>query len=152
MLNTLGTWYDGLYDGWYGSSRKKSACENAEENFQQMLEILENLSSTYRILKKIKIPKLDDIKKMWKSAEVTCGPKLSNETCQPSKAACLFNIKNDPCEYYNLADQDPLTLKMLQERLNSYNRTAVPPRNRPFEPRSNPKYFDNIWTNWGDYI
>lgn len=37
--------------------------------------------------------------------EVHCGQKPANAStnCQPLKEVCLFDIKNDPCEYNNLA-------------------------------------------------
>lgn len=40
----------------------------------------------------------------------------------------------------------------LEQALNKYNTTALPPGNLPLDPRGNPKYWNNTWTNFGDYI
>ena len=43
-----------------------------------------------------------------KPLKVDCGPKPVNAStnCQPSKNPCLYNVKLDPCEYFNIADQN----------------------------------------------
>lgn len=43
-------------------------------------------------------------------------------------------------------------LEKLEVILKRYNETAVPPGNLPLDPRGNPKYWDYVWTNFGDYI
>ena len=40
----------------------------------------------------------------------------------------------------------------MEKTLEMYNSTAVPPGNRPIDPRGDPKYFDYTWTNWMDYV
>lgn len=40
---------------------------------------------------------------------------------------------------------------MLMVRLSEFNATAVPPGNLPIDERGNPKYFDYVFTNFGDY-
>ena len=40
----------------------------------------------------------------------------------------------------------------LEETFRLFNSTAVPPRNKPIDPRADPKYFDYVWTNWCDYV
>ncbi|XP_042900784.1 arylsulfatase B isoform X2 [Parasteatoda tepidariorum] len=85
-------------------------------------------------------------------SEVICGPKPANAStnCQPTVRPCLFNIEDDPCEYYNLAAVKPEILTALLKRLSEYNSTAVPPGNKPMDPMSNPKYHSYQWTHWMD--
>ena len=87
-----------------------------------------------------------------KSAEILCGPVPDDapESCHPDKAPCLFNIKNDPCEYYNLADKEPDNLQYLMRRLAVHNATAVPPRNEQPDPNANPANFGGVWSSWQD--
>ena len=33
-----------------------------------------------------------------------------------------------------------------------YNKTAVPPGNKPIDPRGDPKFYDYTWTNWLDIV
>ena len=39
------------------------------------------------------------------TATIYCPPRPKNATtnCKPTEQPCLFNIKNDPCEFYNIA-------------------------------------------------
>ena len=84
------------------------------------------------------------------SAEILCGPVPDEaaKSCLPSTSPCLFNIKDDPCEYYNLASKEPEVLNDLIKRLAVYNATAVTPRNKPSDPDANPDRFDGVWTSW----
>ena len=36
--------------------------------------------------------------------------------------------------------------------LGKYKATKVPPGNKPFDPRGNPKFWNNTWTNWWDMV
>ncbi|KAG8183894.1 hypothetical protein JTE90_002463 [Oedothorax gibbosus] len=85
--------------------------------------------------------------------EIVCKPKPVNalNNCKPARRPCLFNVEEDPCEFYNLADAKPEILTKLLKRLSQYNETAVPPGNKPLDPRSNPKYYNYHWVNWMDY-
>lgn len=46
----------------------------------------------------------------------------------------------------------PSILKSLEGTLTQYNSTVIPPGNLPLDPRGNPKYWQYVWTNFGDYI
>ena len=87
-----------------------------------------------------------------KSAEILCGPVPDDaaDGCHPDQAPCLFNIKEDPCEYYNLAEDAPDILQDLMERLAAQNATAVPPRNKPADPNADPANFGGVWSSWQD--
>lgn len=43
-------------------------------------------------------------------------------------------------------------LNDLLGRLKVYNQTAVPPANLPLDPNGDPRFFDNTWTNFGDFV
>jgi arylsulfatase A-like enzyme len=47
----------------------------------------------------------------------------------------LFNVKNDPYEKTNLADQEPERVKELRARLDAYAKAAVPAKQTP-QPRN----------------
>lgn len=77
--------------------------------------------------------------------------RLQKYECQPHVAPCLFNVAEDPCEEYNVADEHGSLLTDLMFTLMKISYTAVPPNNKPDDPTSNPKYWDNVWTNWKDF-
>lgn len=83
---------------------------------------------------------------------VECGVKPANASlaCRPLKAPCLFHIPSDPCEYNNLADQNPEIVTMLEKRIEAHRLTSVPPRNKPYDPASNPLYHEGAWVPWMD--
>lgn len=57
----------------------------------------------------------------------------------------------DPCEYTDVAASHPDVMAILKARLQDYIDTAVPPRNKPWDPLANPKYWGYTWNNWLDY-
>jgi len=86
---------------------------------------------------------------------VDCGGPFPIETdvdyCHPDRLPCLFNIKEDPCEFHDLSSRMPNKVKEMTERLRDYQVTAVP-KNFSELPRcsvsSNPKFhtdFDGTW-------
>lgn len=85
--------------------------------------------------------------------QVECGPipKNPTESCNSQVHPCLFHIPSDPCEYRNLATVFPAHLDILRAKLDIYNATVVPPRNKPWDPNANPKFWEYTWTNWLDY-
>lgn len=49
------------------------------------------------------------------------------------------------------SNRHPDILNALLSRLSAYNETALPPANLPLDPNADPRYFDNTWTNFGDF-
>lgn len=45
-----------------------------------------------------------------------------------------------------------MILENLLNTLDKYNQTAVPPGNRPLDPKGNPKFWNYTWTNFGDFL
>lgn len=136
-----GTTYGGEWDGWFGPSGRGD-----EYDPRLVVSSLagQGAISVGQILTE------ESVRLMRKHAEVVCQSK-EKTPCLPMESPCLFNIKLDPCEYNNLAKSYPRVLKHLMERLLELNRTAIPPGNRPINQKGNPKYWNNVWTNFGDY-
>ena len=62
----------------------------------------------------------------------------------------LYNIKEDPSETRNVSRKYPDIVHFLTQKLKAYNATAVPLGNKPHDPASNPKFFNNTWMPWMD--
>ena len=82
---------------------------------------------------------------------VDCGgPVPKNVThCTKLDGYCLFNIKEDPCEFNDLSKVHPDILQALLTRLDEYKSTMVPPRNNmTIDPLANPKLHNGVWVPW----
>ncbi|GLV35650.1 uncharacterized protein CBL_01200 [Carabus blaptoides fortunei] len=139
-----GTTYNGVWDSWYGPSGRGIMYDT---NL-----VLNSLAG--KALASINMAATESqMKLLREQADVKCSvPK--DETivpCKPLKAPCLFNVKEDPCEIRNLADKYPDLLRKLLDNIAKWNATAVPPGNLPLDPRGDPRFWDNTWTNFGDY-
>ncbi|KAM3671845.1 arylsulfatase J [Ammospiza maritima maritima] len=64
------------------------------------------------------------------------------------KTVWLFNITADPYERVDLSARHPEVVKQLLRRLSQFNKTAVPVRYPPKDPRSNPKLNGGVWGPW----
>ena len=61
----------------------------------------------------------------------------------------LYNIKKDPFEYINLADEYPSIVVKLLKRLTYYNSTAVPCIKKPGEKyAADPSKHGDLWGPW----
>jgi hypothetical protein len=58
----------------------------------------------------------------------------------------------DPCELDDIANENPGVLNLLLKRIKDYDETAVKPLSLPVDTRGFPKYWNYVWTNFGDYI
>lgn len=83
---------------------------------------------------------------------IHCGEKPANAStnCLPKKAACLFDIDTDPCEYNNIASQYPDIVAQLEGRLNDYRKTMVTPKNKHLkaDPKGYPENHHWAWVPW----
>ncbi|KAK9509481.1 hypothetical protein O3M35_006791 [Rhynocoris fuscipes] len=88
-------------------------------------------------------------------AEVECSQvnssNIHNE-CQPMKSPCLFNLKLDPCEQINLAKQNPLIVKEMEQALLQYRETMVKAKNVPSESTADPMLWNGTWSCWRDEL
>ncbi|GFS13766.1 arylsulfatase J-like [Elysia marginata] len=82
--------------------------------------------------------------------KVKCGPRPSNAStnCRPTVSPCLYHVLSDPCEYNNIAAQQPHIVKKLLASLKQYESTMVPMLNKPFDPQGNPRLHDGAWVPW----
>lgn len=89
--------------------------------------------------------------KTLKNAVVTCDkPPSKPPGCTKTDGPCLFDIENDPCEYVNLASKYEDILEQMLAKLEGYRKSSVPPRNKPEDPKANPKYHGGAWVAWED--
>ena len=87
------------------------------------------------------------------SPQITCNNKPSYITHCGGKQdkPCLFNLKNDPCEYYDLSKQHPDIYKMMLDRLEDYRRKMTPSRRTTYtDPNADPKLHRGQWISWRD--
>ncbi|XP_012270493.1 arylsulfatase B [Orussus abietinus] len=138
-----GSSYNGFWDSWYGPSGREGAYDVAAVIG----------SSTGRAISSIGLALTPDkIRSLRDQVTITCPPKNDNlPECQPMKAPCLFHIYEDPCEMNNLAEENPDMLAKLQGELKRWNSTAVRPGNLPWDSKADPKLWDHLWTNFGDF-
>lgn len=69
-------------------------------------------------------------------------------TLSTGKSVWLFNITADPYERVDLSNRYPGVVKQLLRRLSQFNKTAVPVRYPPKDPRSNPRLNGGVWGPW----
>jgi arylsulfatase I/J len=69
-------------------------------------------------------------------------------TLSTGKSIWLFNITADPYERVDLSSRYPGIVKKLLKRLSQFNKTAVPVRYPPKDPRSNPRLNGGVWGPW----
>lgn len=151
----------GKFDDWYGASdeeydynvdevltSKTANTLTAFNTFQQIKEKY-HLQNNTILLNKSKLLELRS------SATVTCKEIHHNDDvtkCNPLESPCLFNLKDDPCERFNLAKINPMMVLNLEQNLIKMRSNVVPPRNVPRDPNADPVNWNNTWTNWVDYI
>ncbi|EDV98387.1 GH22700 [Drosophila grimshawi] len=143
-----GSHYNGSWDGWYGPAGLRNP---HDYNWQLVTKC-----AAGQAMQQLKmLPQQADIIRLRKAATVSCkeakvkpSPDIA---CNPLKEICLFNVLDDPCEQRNLAKQHPKVLALLLNELQLFNATAIPPANKPDDPRGDPRLWNHTWTNFGDY-
>ncbi|XP_041973340.1 calnexin-like [Aricia agestis] len=135
-----GTNYNGNWDGWYGPSGREGAYDVASLATSPAGQAITQLGL---------LPDIQKILQLREEATVQCSGAVT--PCRPLEAPCLFDIEADPCELNNLADSEPGILLGLLQELERVNRTAVPPNNKPLDPRGDPKHWGWTYTNFGDF-
>ncbi|CAH1403410.1 unnamed protein product [Nezara viridula] len=61
---------------------------------------------------------------------------------------CLYDILEDPSECKDLASSHPDIVKLLSGRLKDYRKVMVPTANFSYDPRADPKNWDDYWSPW----
>lgn len=103
---------------------------------------------------KIQLLATETILRLRRNAEIHCaspGNLTETQKCKPLESPCVFNLKDDPCEQINLAQAHPDVLNTLQKLVETYRKTAVKPNNIPRDPKADPAFYNNTWTNWRDW-
>lgn len=135
--------YQGQWDGWYGPSGR---------DYKYNISVVLNSKSAVAIKKLGLMPNENKIMDLRKEATVSCPTNISEKKCNSIKEPCLYNIKNDPCEIHNLAEELPEILQDLINQLEEINKTSMEPGNKAIDPRADPRYWSNTWTNFGDFM
>ena len=60
----------------------------------------------------------------------------------------LFNIKDDPNERNNVAEQYPRKVRKLKRRIERYNAKHIEQLDPPLDLTSDPANFNGVWTPW----
>ncbi|XP_037956728.1 arylsulfatase B-like, partial [Teleopsis dalmanni] len=145
-----GSSFNGAYDGWLGDIAFD------EEDPSAPYYVQEVLSSEVQDIIGGRNLTIAHIEAMRSQATHRCPQRSEdfNQTlyrCEPLKAPCLFNIDNDPCERYNLAQLEPEKLQELADDIEAYRLTAVPSARRAIrDVRCNPANFNGTWEWWGN--
>ncbi|XP_036334031.1 arylsulfatase B-like isoform X4 [Rhagoletis pomonella] len=142
----IGTNYPTMWNGWYGPPGVRDA--NAYD-----LKTLQRCPVGHALASLNMTPSVAEVIRMRKAATVECVLEVPPNACDyQEKKPCLYNVRDDPCEYYNQAEKYPHILKILLDELEHFNETAVPAANKPDDPRGDPRLHNYVWTNFGDVV
>lgn len=61
---------------------------------------------------------------------------------------CLYDISQDPTECYNIAQNHTNVVEDLKALLDDYRKHLMPNPARNYDPRSDPKYWNDYWSPW----
>ncbi|XP_053684375.1 arylsulfatase B-like [Sabethes cyaneus] len=135
-----GTSWDGKYDHWLGIVGTDDSV--SEEEYWTRLQ-----NSTVAQVLSLDV---EPLKELRDNATVNCEARPSDVACDPLKSPCIFNLIEDPCERNNTAADHPHIVQKLGQEVQQYFETAMEPRNKPSDPRSDPLYYNVTWTWWQD--
>jgi hypothetical protein len=135
------------------SSAYSSSYDSETDSANQTLERLEKLQEERinSVVSKV----LSDLKRypnydIFNETLINCGIDAKNKSteCDLSNNLCLYDLRSDPCEYNNLAPNEPKIVEQLWSKVLDFNKTAVEPKIKPIDPKANPIYHNNVWDNW----
>lgn len=137
---------NGSFDGWLVSKNEE---DGDNDPMSYAINVL-NSTTSRAIISTQKKHRLtvEKILELRQQAKVNCGNGVKKNLCDLTKAPCLFNIKDDPCEENNLATEKRVVYNFMLKRYKEVERSAVPSRRRPSDPASDPKFFDYNWQWW----
>ncbi|XP_065217853.1 arylsulfatase B-like isoform X2 [Planococcus citri] len=124
-------------------------------NMEQVLQ-----SKTHTVLNKFSSNTFDSVKqfaslrlrstiddKCWERIEVVEKTEYSaNLRC--FQTGCLFNIKNDPCEFTDLSENEPNLISKFQSKMHLYRRQLVPQQKASADPDCDPRKYHDYWSPW----
>lgn len=137
-----GTNLNGIYDGWLGT-------HNDEYHNPKYFSDIVN-SECGKAFSQFLRNDLDkaEVNRLRSDATIQCPILHNTRPCNASKAPCLFNIIQDPCEYNDLSEKFPDQMEMMVELMNREQFAALPSRIQPSDYRADPTNFNNTWTWW----
>lgn len=161
-----GTTSYGLYDGWLSQSSVSSAERQHPSFFTygdsvvrsptgRVLRAYENGAMHGGCAKRVEALRTESAVQHCQDStfdDRDGSVAVHDDDCQPFVEPCLFNVLRDPCERHNLAAQRPDVVRSMMEALGKYKRSALVPRNRPTDVRTDPKRFNGTWTWWYDEL
>ena len=150
-----GSTYSGKYDNWLSEENTAERHPTMDKYGETILQsevgqALIVFSHNFDI-KNNHFMNASDVENLRANFRITCEQSEDNKSevgCEAFREPCLFNIIEDPCEKNNLAKQNPNVIKMMERHVAHFRRIALPARNKPSDPLSNPKYYNNTWTWW----
>ncbi|XP_054932001.1 arylsulfatase B-like isoform X2 [Dermacentor andersoni] len=87
------------------------------------------------------------------STPVKCGKRNSSKAlCDSTLAPCLYDINADPCEYNDIANENPEIVRQLRTRISAYKKSALNPTNLDQDPSSFPHNHGGAWVSWKDKV
>lgn len=126
-----------FYDGWY----QPPGLKRMQKKHIAQQQIKSNLA----------VPNLSSFWVGKAEARIKCGPIPKNIPHCGGKRykPCLFNLKDDPCEYRDLSETFPIIYEIMLRRLGEYRKKMAKPRMVTFrDPKANPKKWKGVWTPW----
>lgn len=66
------------------------------------------------------------------------------------ESPCLINLKADPCERYNVAEDNLHIFQKMQQIFEIHRQRVVPAINKPKDEDADPANWNGVWVNWGD--
>ncbi|XP_055385575.1 arylsulfatase B-like [Condylostylus longicornis] len=149
-----GTTNEGVYDSWLSDVEY----EKDPRSYNYSKTIIN--TQTWKILQNFNKNNIDTnkIEKIRSQLSIKCNlrKKISNNStfeCEPLKAPCLFNIKSDPCEMYNLAKLPKYQgiLESMKNDVEEWKNKLIPSvRQDYFDPISDPALHNGEWRWWKD--
>lgn len=135
----------GVWDYWYGPSGRASGHPPINLLVPKIASSVTAKAMAYSGIR-LNLTRMGE---MQKTAEFNCNQSTMKKVpCNPYQTPCLFNVEDDPCELYNVADRYPNIVQRLKHLLNEFNKTAIPPMKRLAHPEAFPRNHGNIWTTW----
>ncbi|XP_075535035.1 arylsulfatase B-like [Dermacentor variabilis] len=87
------------------------------------------------------------------STPVKCGKRNSSKAvCDSTLAPCLYDINADPCEYNDIANENPKIVRQMQTRISAYKKSALNPTNLDQDASSFPHNHGGAWVSWKDKV
>ncbi|KAF8791977.1 Arylsulfatase B like protein [Argiope bruennichi] len=114
--------------------------------------VFKNGSVVRDVLLKMGLWIVEDPDDVYENLRITCEqppPKEAFE-CDPLVKPCLFNVTADPCEYYDIADQNPDAVKEMMDKILKYKSEEMWPQSKEIDPAANPMCHHFQYVPWMD--